>query len=155
MLSLKYQEIYSVFLSKADAYDLAEMADKEAHATMGEWLRAVKSNIRFRQMFSTLLIDDERMVVQFEIKYSQGDDETDLDFVRDLMGVGMAFKWVEPKYKSIMHTRQFFGGKEEKFFSQSNFANSVKNLYEVCKLDFINTIRDYDYMFNGYITGDE
>lgn len=154
MYSVNYDDIYSNFLSRVQAYDLVEdFTEENALEMMDEWLKSIKSNPRVRKLFSsiTLTLDENNnKIIQYELKVTT-DEESDNDFVRELFGIGMSYKWVEPKYKSILNTSQFFGGKEVKFFSQSNHMSELKNLYNTSKLEFYNLIRDRGYYNNSYL----
>lgn len=154
MYSVSYDDIYSNFLSRVQAYDLVEEFTEEyALEMMGEWLKSVKSNPRVRKLFSSITLgldDNGSKIIQYELK-TPIDEVTDCDFVRELFALGISYKWVEPKYKSVLNTSQFFGGKEVKFFSQSNHMTELKNMYDNSKNELYKLIRDRGYYNNSYL----
>lgn len=152
MLTLTFDQIYSLFLSKLKALDLIELVDSDAFELMGEWLLSVKAHPRVRKLFSSINFNFDTQICNFTLK-NPIDDETDCDFIRDLFAVGMTWKWAEPKYFSAENVLQFFGGKEEKFYSQSNHMNSIRLLYEKGEENLFKTIRDYGYINNSYLNG--
>lgn len=152
MASISYRDIYSSFLSKVEAYDLTEMVEDKAYLMMEEWLKSIKSNPRVRKMFSTFTFDNEIQTLEFQLNHSQGDDESDVGYVIELLGFGIAWRWVTPKYLSILNTAQMLTGKEVKFYSQANHMAELKNMYNQTKTEFYNLIRDYGVLYNGYLS---
>lgn len=154
MYSVSYDDIYSNFLSRVQAYDLVEEFTEEyALEMMDEWLKSVKSNPRVRKLFSSITLgldENNDKIIQYELNTTI-DEESDNDFVRELFALGISYKWVEPKYKSVLNTSQFFGGKEVKFFSQSNHMTELKEMYKSSKLELANLIRDRGYYNNSYL----
>lgn len=153
---ITYDEIFSRFLSKVEAYELLEMVEEQANQRMADWLVSVKSNPRVRKMFTTITLDDTEATVTCEMKNSQGDADSDKDFVTELLGTGIAWKWVEPKYLSVLNINQkYLSGKEIKFFSQAQHMNELKNMYDGLKNQLYKMIRDYGVLYNKYLTADE
>lgn len=160
MLSIEYENIYSRFLSLVEAYDLLEEftsgSDNEdsTDELMTEWLMSVKSNPRVRKIFKTLSLDKPIRTVNFELVNSLGDEQSDIDFVTEILGVGIAWKWVTPKYYSVLNACQMLSGKEVKFYSQANHMSELKNMYATSKLQLYNLIRDHNSYNNSYLRGD-
>ena len=61
------------------------------------------------------------------MKYSV-DDDFDAEFITDILGIGMVIEWITPKINSLNNTQQVFGSSEEKFYSQTNHLNGLKDL---------------------------
>lgn len=86
--------------------------------------------------------------MEYQLKndiYRNGDP----DFISNIMAAGMVIQWLEPQVKSVLHTLQMFGGKEEKFYSQSNHLGELKGLLQDCKMELRKTIRDRGYIYNS------
>ena len=154
MLSVTFDAIYSRFLSKVQAYDLLELGTEECLEQMNEWLKSVKSNPRVRKCFATLTLDDIGKNVSFVLR-NPVDNDSDIDFAIELFGIGVALKWVTPKYYSLINTAQFFGTKEQKYYSQSNHMAEIGNMYSQLKLELHKHIASHGYYFNSYIKEDE
>lgn len=156
MYSISYDDIYSSFLSRVQAYDLVEEFTEEyALDMMDEWLSSVKSNPRVRKLFSSITLnldEDENKIISYELKTSI-DEESDWGFVKEIFSLGLSWKWVEPKYKSVLNTSQFFGGKEVQFYSQSNHMKELEAMYKESRLELFNLIRDRGYYNNSYLGG--
>lgn len=152
MVSITFEAIYSRFLSKVEAYELIEMLEADAYDTMEEWLKSVCAIPRLRKMFKLCSMDSKVRTIDCELKNSQGNDEADVELIIELMGLGIAWKWVTPRYLSTLNAAQMISGKEVKFFSQSSHLAELSNMYKNTKEEFYNTIRDYGVLYNSYLT---
>ena len=154
MLSVTYDAIYSRFLSKVQAYDLLELTMDVCQEQLNEWLMSVKADSRVRKIFSSLSFDDVGKTVSFALK-NPVDDSNDIDFVIEVFGLGVAWKWVEPKYKSVLNQFQFFGGKEQKWYSQHSHMDSLAAMNNSARNDLYRFIASHGYYNNPYLKGDE
>ena len=151
MLSVTFDAIYSRFLSKVQAYDLLELASDNCYEQMNEWLKSVKSDSRVRKIFTSLSFDDIQKTVSFELR-NPVDDSNDTDFVIEIFGLGIAWKWVEPKYKSVLLTAQaFMGSHDMKFFSQQAHMAELANMYKCARTDLYSYIASHGYYNNSYL----
>ena len=64
----------------------------------------------------------------------------------------MVIKWLEPQVKSKVNIAQMFGGKEQKFYSQSQHLSELKDMLETEKISLNKLIRDRGSVFNPYLT---
>ena len=150
MLSVTFDAIYSRFLSKVQAYDLLELATEDCYEQMNEWLMSVKADSRVRKLFTSLSFDDVSKTVSFTLK-NPVDNDSDIDFVIEVFGLGVAWKWVEPKCKSVLNTAQFFGGKEQKFYSQQAHMSELAAMNNNSRTDLYKYIASHGYYNNSYI----
>ena len=77
------------------------------------------------------------------------DEESDKDFVLEILSLGMAIEWLQPQVDSVIHTSVMIGGKEEKKLLD-NHKNMIERL-DSMKKEQNKMIRDYGYMYNSYI----
>ena len=150
MVLVNFDDIYSRFYSKVEALDVVTLIEEDARDMMCEWLKSVKSHPKVRRLFSSINLNDTFSECTFTLK-NPIDDDSDADFITELFAVGIAWKWSEPKYFSALNTMQFFGGKEEKFYSQANHMSALNELYLKGEENLIKTIRDYGYINNSYL----
>ena len=73
--------------------------------------------------FADLLLEFD-----FELKNTI-DEDSDLDFIKKLLSTAMVIEWLNPQLNSTLNIQQMYGGKEEKFYAQSNHLNSIVNLH--------------------------
>ena len=80
------------------------------------------------------------------------DEESDKDFVLEILSLGMAIEWLQPQVDSVIHTSVMIGGKEEKKLLD-NHKNMIDRL-DSMKKEQNKMIRDYGYINNSYIRGE-
>lgn len=148
---LSYETIFSRMRNRI--YDPKELSlnDEDLLEIYTERLHLVVGNPRIRKLFSTLLLDDDIQQINYALNYTV-DDDSDEDFVVDILVLGMTIEWLEPQVNSIINTAPMIGGKEEKKLldNHSNMINRLDSL----KKELNKKIRDYGYMYNSYINED-
>lgn len=150
MIALEFDDIYSSFLQKIDAYDFLELSDDEIAEFMGGWIKSAGSKPYVRRLFSTYDCDVDSGQLTFEMAY-QVDEDMDTDFVIEILALGMVIEWLRPRLHSIENMYQVFGGNESKFFSQAQHLKEIRALYESTKNEQRKMIRDRGYLYNDYI----
>lgn len=154
MLSVTFDAIYSRFLSKVQAYDLLELTNDDCYEQLNEWLMSIKADSRVRKIFSSLSFDDVGKTVSFALR-NPVDNSSDIEFVTEVFGLGVAWKWIEPKYKSVVNTSQFFGGHEQKFYSQQAHMSELAAMNNGARNDLYKFIASHGYYFNPYLKEDK
>lgn len=126
-----------------DENDLLEIYTERLHNILGK--------PRVRQLFSSIVMDDENQMVEFELK-NPVDKLTDMDFVIDIFLTGMAIEWLQPQVDSVLYTSMMIGSNTEKKMldPQKNMIERLDSL----KKELNRTIRDYGYMYNSYINSE-
>ena len=153
MPSLNYEEIYSKFRLKAEAYDILQYREDDVSAVfMPEYLHASINKPYIRRLFSELKLGDTVQELTYIMKYSV-DDDFDAEFITDILGIGMVIEWITPKINSLNNTQQVFGSSEEKFYSQTNHLNGLKDLKKSLIKEQKNLIKDRGYIWNSYLDG--
>ena len=153
MPSLNYEEIYSKFRLKAEAYDILEYRDDDVNAVfLCDWLHTSVNKPYIRRLFSELKFSDTVQELTYTMKYSV-DDEFDAEFITDVLGIGLVIEWLTPKINSLNNTQQVYGSSEEKFYSQTNHLNGLKELRKSLVTEQRNLIKDRGYIWNSYLDG--
>lgn len=150
MTSLSYDEVFDDFLGRVADYDFSKMDESTANYLMSEYLQKVLSRSYIRRLFSSISYDKEIHIIEFEID-NQVDDEADLEFVKTILSKGMVVEWLEPQVRNKVNISQFFGGKEQKYYSQSNHIAELRALLEDTERDLRREIRDRGYIYNPYL----
>ena len=129
-----YTEIYDIFLSKISDVKILSLSDEDIEQLLESY------------MFNSIASIKECKT-----------DLTDVDninkcFNNDLLGVEkeliaseMVVQWLEPQLNSTLLTKQFFGGKEEKFYAQANQLEKLQALYDYTRINVRKISRDYTY----------
>lgn len=149
-MTLQYEDVFSVFLSKITDYSFLEYDENFVREQMVSWLRSSISIPRLRAKFLFLNMNDEEAIINFDLKNTMSED-FDLNFVIDVLARSMVIAWLEPQVKTVLLTKQMFGGKEEKFYAQSNQLSQLQNLLTDAKTELSKILRDYGYLNNSYI----
>ena len=150
MASLSYDEIFSDFLGSVTDYDLASMGVDDMYGLMTEYLHKTLSQSYVRRLFSSINADDLVQNLTFELS-NPVDDSADIDFIRYILSKGIVVEWLKPQVRSKLNIAQMFGGKEQKFYSQSNHLSELRGLLEDTKLEMRKAIRDRGYIYNPYL----
>ena len=153
MASIKYDEITSSLYSKIEAYDFLDLGTDELHDFLVAWLHTAVSKPYVRKLFSSITLDDEIMVMKYDMKY-EVDEETDREFVIEILALGMGIQWLTPKINSTVNINQMFGSKEEKYYSQSSHLTELRSLRKDWVKEQRSMIRDRGYNWNSYLDGE-
>ena len=154
MASLNYDNIFSRFYTKVEAFDFLyeDISDEMMGEFQLSWLRSSVAYPYIRRLFSSISFDDENCEVNYKMNYSI-DDFSDEEFVTDVLAYGMIYCWLEPKVRSITNIIQTFTSSEQKFYSQSNHLSELRALLSDAELKIRSLIRDRGYIYNAYLDG--
>lgn len=141
---MTYEEIYSRSYMKK--YDHKFYEDKDfAYDTMREWMHEIIALPYVRNVFSTIILDDEIEELTFTLVNSV-DEDSDNEFVKKLFSDGFVICWMRPQVDSVLNLAVVIGGKDEKKI-QSNYKTTIERL-DSLERKFKKYVRDYGY-FNG------
>lgn len=138
-MTLSCDDIYSAFLGLIDDYQIPNMDLEDAYEYMKECFNNVFSKPKIRKMFSSISFDSNILQLDFTLRNSI-DEEYDKEFVKGLFANGMVVAWLEPRYQSETLTAEFFGGKEQSWFSQANHMTQMNEMLTKARM-----IVDKDY----------
>lgn len=151
MTLLQYDKLFSRVLNKINDPKELSLDENDLLSIYTERLHSVIGKPRVRRIFSSISCDDEIQTITFELNNSV-DEESDEDFVLELLVLGMTIEWLQPQVDSLGHVISMVGGKEEKMM-QNPYKNIQSRLADL-KKEQNKMIRDYGYMYNSYINGD-
>ena len=154
MASLSYDEIFSDFLGSVTDYGLASIDVSDMYGLMTEYLHKALSLSYIRRLFSSISLDDTVQEIDFEVA-NKVDDDADVDFIKYILSKGMVVEWLKPQVRSKLNIAQFFGGKEQKYYSQSNHLSELRGLLEDTQLELRKAVRDRGYIYNPYLKEDK
>ena len=145
---LSYSTLFSRVLNKINDPKELSLDESDLLEVYTERLHSVVGKPRVRRLFSSISLDDEIQEMTFTLNNSV-DEESDKDFVLEILSLGMAIEWLQPQVDSVIHTSVMIGGKEEKKVLD-NHKNMIDRL-DSMKKEQNKMIRDYGYMYNSYI----
>ena len=147
-MTLSYSTLFSRVLNKINDQKELSLDESDLFEIYTERLHSVVGKPRVRRLFSSISLDDEIQEITFTLNNSV-DEESDKDFVLEILSLGMAIEWLQPQVDSVIHTSVMIGGKEEKKLLD-NHKNMIERL-DSMKKEQNKMIRDYGYMYNSYI----
>ncbi len=150
MTSLSYDEVFDDFLGRVADFDFSTMDESTANYLMAEYLQKVVSRPYIRRLFKSISADKEIHLIEFEM-VDVVDEDADLEFVKTILSKGMVVEWLEPQVRTKVNIAQFFGGKEQKYYSQSNHISELRALLEDTEIELRREIRDRGYIYNSYL----
>lgn len=134
-----YETIYKWALRKIDDPSLTQWAEEDLENELYGWM--LSAIAKFRKCKNNLSDRNE------ELKQFNADL---LLIEQEILAILMAREWLAPQLNSVTLTAQVFGGKEEKFFSQSAHLDSLSERDEKLKLEAQQLHRDYTYLDSDY-----
>ena len=137
---LSYSTLFSRVLNKINDPKELSLDENDLLEIYTERLHSVVGKPRVRRLFSSLSLDDEIQEMTFTLNNSV-DEESDKDFVLEILSLGMAIEWLQPQVDSVIHTSVMIGGKEEKRVLD-NHKNMIDRL-DSMKKEQNKMIRDY------------
>lgn len=145
---LPYSIIFSRVLNKTNDSKEMSLSESDLFEIYTERLHSVIGNPRVRRLFSSITLDDEIQQIDYELNHSV-DEESDKEFIIEVLTLGMAIEWLQPQVDSRKYTAQMIGGKEEKML-QNNYKPMIERL-DSMKIELKKMIRDYGFLYNYYI----
>ena len=139
-MTLSYSTLFSRVLNKINDQKELSLDENDLLEIYTERLHSVVGKPRVRRLFSSLTLDDEIQEMTFTLNNSV-DEESDKDFVLEILSLGMAIEWLQPQVDSVIHTSVMIGGKEEKRILD-NHKNMIERL-DSMKKEQNKMIRDY------------
>lgn len=138
-MATPYEKIYNRFSQKISDFNLVEADDHSLGEMLQGWLNS--SIVRIRKCQHDLSKRNDELQ-EFE------EDLSDLEI--ELLALGMVDAWVTPMLNSTELTLQFIGGKEEKYYSQSQQLAELRNLKKENSLEMNRLHNYYTYTNNSY-----
>lgn len=144
MASSEFDEIYSRFYLRVKDYEISGLKESLVKEMLNGYLRSTLSKPMVRRLFSTVSMDEDIEEIDYELRNSL-DEDSDKNFVEEVLATGMVVGWLDPRYHSTLLTSQFFSNSEQKFYAQSTQMNELKSMYQKAQTDLRKLIRDYGY----------
>lgn len=143
-MTSSYEDIFSRFYLRVKDYEIISLDEKIVNEMLSGYLRQVISKPMVRRLFSSLSMDDDIEEIEYVLREPL-DDDSDKDFVDEVLSLGMVERWVDPRFHSTLLTSQFISNSEQKFYAQSTQLNELRAMYEKAQTDLRKLIRDRGY----------
>jgi hypothetical protein len=138
-MATSYEIVYDRFVQKITDFNILDLDDYSLDNMLDGWLKS--AIVRTRKCEHDLSLRDDETQEFTE-------DLSDLEI--ELLALGMVDAWVTPMLNSTELTLQFLGGKEEKFYSQSQQMAELRNIKKENSLEMNRLHNYYTYTNNSY-----
>ena len=113
----QYSTLYNRALAQITDPLLAQLPEEDLENMLHDWLKnAIVEPVVGEYDFA----DRDEGLKQFNFDISELDQK--------ILSIHMVRSWLAPQIRSVTLTHQVFGGKEEKFYAQSNQLTEMRNL---------------------------
>lgn len=151
MTSVKYETIFNLFLGSITDIKLASLSEEDAKVLMTEYLHKSLAASYISHLFSSAELDDANETFTYTMAYDSGIDET--DFVCNAIAKWMVYEWLHSQVRSTVNTMQFFGGSEQKFYSQQAHMSELRNMQDDAYSEARKFVMDRGWIRNSYLGG--
>ena len=151
MSSIKYDNIFSSFLSNVTDYKIATQDEDTTIEQLKEYLHKVVGIPYIRALFLSISMDDENDLLTYEM--NDPDPNGDDDFLINMFGKAMVYEWIHPQVRKTSLLSQMFSGKEVKWYAQSSHMSELRGIEEDADLEVRRMIRDRGFIKNKYLGG--
>lgn len=138
-MATSYEIVYDRFVQKITDFNILDLDDYSLDNMLHGWLKS--AIVRTRKCEHDLSLRDDETQEFTE-------DLSDLEI--ELLALGMVDAWVTPMLNSTELTLQFLGGKEEKFYSQSQQLAELRNIKKENSLEMNRLHNYYTYTNSSY-----
>ena len=138
-MATPYETIYNRALSKIEDPQLAMLPEEDLENMLHGYLM---SAIAKHRKCEHDLSDRDEELKQFN------SDLSDLEI--EIISILMTREWISQRLHSVTNVMQVFGGKEEKWFSQSSHIKELREMDDRLRLEAQQLSRDYSYIDNDY-----
>lgn len=147
MPSISYEQIYKRALSMINDLELATYTEQDFYDILCQWLRTTSSTPLLRKKFSSYVLDDEIMRLDFTLTNSV-DDYFDEDFVTTILAKGVVINYFPSKLEHTKNLATMVGGKEEKKLID-NYSKNIERLNQL-KREWERELSRHTYYFGEY-----
>lgn len=146
-MTSEFDEIYSRFYLRVKDYETSGLEEKLVKQMLLGYLKSTLSKPMVRRLFQSVTLDEDVEEVEYELRNSL-DEDSDRDFVEEVLALGMVSEWVSPRYHSTLLTSQLISNSEQKWYNQKDHMGEMKNMYQKSQTDLRKLIRDYGYSYS-------
>lgn len=150
-MTSSYEKIFNKFLGMVTDYEFLTIDESYLWEQVSEWVENSIATPSLRVIFSSITCDKETQTLTYTLRNSAGDELSDQLYVEKLFAMSFVIQWLEPTVKNKINLNQMYGGKEEKWFSQSSHISELRGVLEDTVVRLKKEIRDHDAIYNSYI----
>lgn len=151
---LDYEQIFNRFFQKIDDVDFFSQDRDRAYQMLSGYLHAAVAGSYVRSLFTELELNDDILRITYELKRPSEHESEDKEFIIELFALGIVLQWIAPHVDNTRNIESFFGGHDQKWYSQSAQILQQRGLREDAELKFRRMITERGYINNAYVAGE-
>ena len=146
-MSTPYETVFKSFLKRIEDRDLPTYDEDDQTEMLIGWLNTAISYVDYNQFkIVNDLTEKDDDIQEFDADLTVAEIEA--------LATLMVVAWYDPKINSLEHTLLIIGSKDEKWTSQKQHLEMLKNLQRDKRIEASKYFRNRGYKKNSY-TGDE
>lgn len=134
-MATPFSDIYNVFLSKVNDYEILKYDDSVKESIIERYL--VSAQVEFQATCLIDLTDKDNVLKQY--------NQTLDDEIVEILSTGMVYYWCQKYVNSTDNLRNVLNTSDFSQFSPANLLNSMMELKNSSYKDFKRKINDYSY----------
>ena len=139
-MTVSYDTFVSDFLQKITEYNFLRFDNELREKIVDGYMKHAIQQFSVVCKNVIIGLDDEQRTVEFE-----GSTETDRDEIVDIITEGMLVQWMKPYMYKQENLENMLNSTDFSSYSPAELLKRVHGVYDMCKKDFTNRIRNYSF----------
>lgn len=139
-MTVSYDTFVSDFLQKITEYNFLRFDEELREKIVDGYMKHAIQQFSVVCKNVIIGLDDEQRTVEFE-----GSTETDRDEIVDIITEGMLVQWMKPYMYKQENLENMLNSTDFSSYSPAELLKRVHGVYDMCKKDFTNRIRNYSF----------
>ena len=139
-MTVSYDTFVSDFLQKITEYNFLRFDNELREKIVDGYMKHAIQQFSVVCKNVIIGLDDVQRTVEFE-----GSTETDRDEIVDIITEGMLVQWMKPYMYKQENLENMLNSTDFSSYSPAELLKRVHGVYDMCKKDFTNRIRNYSF----------
>lgn len=139
-MTVSYDTFVSDFLQKITEYNFLRFDNELREKIVDGYMKHAIQQFSVVCKNVIIGLDDAQRTVEFE-----GSTETDRDEIVDIITEGMLVQWMKPYMYKQENLENMLNSTDFSSYSPAELLKRVHGVYDMCKKDFTNRIRNYSF----------
>ena len=139
-MTVSYDTFVSDFLQKITEYNFLRFDNELREKIVDGYMKHAIQQFSVVCKNVIIGLDDEQRTVEFA-----GSTETDRDEIVDIITEGMLVQWMKPYMYKQENLENMLNSTDFSSYSPAELLKRVHGVYDMCKKDFTNRIRNYSF----------
>ena len=146
-MNVPYDTLTEDFLQKITEYNFLKFDIGTRQDIVDGYIRHAAQQFAVVCKSANIVIDNENREISFV-----GETDIDRDEIVDIIAEGMLVQWMKPYMYKQENLENMLNSTDFSSYSPAELLKRVHGVYDMCKKDFTNRIRNYSFD-HGDLTG--